>query len=89
MRLKFRIETIGLDGKIIGVPVGEEATACFGGVLKLNDTAAYILELLKSEITEQEIIDRVEKEYKVSRDVLEKDVKKILNSFEERGFLTE
>lgn len=86
MRLKYSFETMELDNEIIAIPVGEGAKE-FHGVIKLNETAAFILDLLKDDISEEDIVLALEKEYKVARDKLIVDVKKYLYVFETKGML--
>lgn len=86
MRLKHAFETMKLDDQIVAIPVGEGATE-YHGVIKLNETAAFIFELLKQESTEESIIDALEKEYDVSRDIVTKDVQNYITMFREKGFL--
>ena len=86
MRLKFQFETMKLDDRIVAVPVGDNVNE-FRGVVKLNETSAYIFDLLKDETTEEKIVDAMEKEYDADRSVIARDVKKIIAEFEEKGLL--
>ena len=85
MRLKREFETMRLNDHIIAVPVGDDAD--YHGVLKLNETAAFIFDLLKTETTVDAIVEKLEKEYDAPRETLEEDVKKYIAEFQERGFL--
>lgn len=62
MRLKVTFECVELDDHIVAVPVGEGAQN-FRGVIKLNETAAEIFDLLKDETTEEAIITELNKRY--------------------------
>ncbi len=86
MRLKYTFETMKLDDQIVAIPVGEGATD-YHGVIKLNETAAVIFELLKQENTEESIIEALEKKYDVSRDTVTRDVQHYIAMFREKGFL--
>lgn len=86
MRLKYTFETMKLDDQIVAIPVGEGATD-YHGVIKLNETAAVIFELLKQENTEESIIEALEKKYDVSRDTVTRDVQHYIAVFREKGFL--
>lgn len=86
MHLKYTFETMELDDRSVAVPVGPGAND-FHGILKLNETAVFILNLLKNEITEEEIVEAMEKEYNVSRDVLAADVHRYVSDFMEKGLL--
>lgn len=86
MRLKYTFETMKLDDQIVAIPVGEGATD-YHGVIKLNETAAVIFELLKQENTEESIIEALENKYDVSRDTVTRDVQHYIAMFREKGFL--
>ena len=53
MKSKYTFEKMELDGQIVAVPVGENASDLHA-VLNLNEEAVSILECLKEETTEQE-----------------------------------
>lgn len=67
MKLKFDIEIMEMDDQSIAVPVGDGAEA-FHGILKVNDSAAYILNQLKEDTTEEAIVDAILKEYAGNRE---------------------
>ena len=86
MRLKFKVEIMEFEDYYIAVPFGDGSDV-FHGILKLNEVGVSVLNLLCNDITEKEIIDFLEKEYDVSKEVLSSDVRKFLKQFEERGLL--
>ena len=86
-KLKYTFETMKLEGSIIAVPVGELASK-YHGVIKLNDTGAAILEMLKEDISETEIINALAKRYDVPIERLSVDVHKFISIFQEREMLT-
>ena len=86
MRLKFQFEKMELEGKTVAVPVGENVDE-FRGVVKLNESSAFIFDLLKEETSMEAVVEAMEKEYDAPRTVIEADVKKCLEEFEERGLL--
>jgi len=53
---------MGLDDQIIAVPVGDSAGE-FRGVVRLNDSAAEIFELLKQETTEEAVVAALKERY--------------------------
>ena len=87
MHLKYAFDTMELDELTIAVPVGESVSQ-FRGVIKLNETSAFILELLKYEISEEEIVNALEKEYDAPRELIIEDVRRYISEFEKRGLLT-
>lgn len=88
MRLKYTFEKMELNDKIIAVPVGDDADD-YRGVVKMNGTAAAIFDLLKEDTTEEAIVAAMEKEYNVTKDVLNADVKLYIQAFREKGLLVE
>lgn len=75
-----------LDDRIIAVPIGENSKE-FRGVVKMNETAAFIFNLLKEETTEDSVLEALAKEYKLPKESLIDDVKKCISVFEEKGLL--
>jgi len=62
MKLKYEFETMEMDDETVAVPVGDNANE-FHGVLKLNESAAFILSHLKEETTEDETVKAILAEY--------------------------
>ena len=88
MRLKYRFETMELDGMVVAIPVGEGASY-FHGVVKLNETAAYIFNALKETTSEEAIVESLLKEYNAPKELIAEDVREYLIKFREKGILTE
>ena len=66
------------------------SNAKFNGIIKNNETANFIIECLKMDITESGIVDRILKEYEVEdKAKVENDVKKVINTLREIGALDE
>ncbi len=59
-------------GKNIVVSVGSDVN--FNGMLTLNDTGVFFWNLLQNDITKEEMLEAVLKEYDVSKDVASKDI---------------
>ncbi len=64
---------------------GKQVLVCvdrnkFSGMVRSNETAAFIIDLLKNEVSEEEIIETMLKEYSVDRETVEKDVTKVLET---------
>ncbi|MEE1007497.1 MAG: PqqD family protein, partial [Acutalibacteraceae bacterium] len=62
MKLKYNFVTNKVADRIVAVAVGEDANK-FSGFIKMNDTGAYIFNMLKSDVTEDEIVASIEREY--------------------------
>ncbi len=72
--------------KSILVPVGKQG---FNGVVRINKSAAAIIDYLKEETTEEEIIQKMLAEYDASEEQIAGDVRKVLNELKRIGAITE
>ena len=86
MKLKDQYETMAMRDKVVAVPVGDEMT--FSGALKLNKTGAAILELLKEETTEEEIVEQLSQRFDVPEEKLRKDVHAYISALIEKGLIS-
>lgn len=57
----------------------------FNGLIRSNSTAAFIVESLKTETTESEIVDKMLEKYDVDRSTAEKDVANIIGKLRSIG----
>ena len=57
----------------------------FNGLIRSNPTAAFIVESLKNDTTEREIVDKMLAKYDVDRDTAEKDVADIISKLRSIG----
>lgn len=65
------------------------AGGSFNGMVRSNSTAGEIIEMLKSEITRDEIVEKMFDKYEVEREILEKDVDKVLGALRSIGAIDE
>lgn len=86
MKLKDGFITYNTGDENLLVATGE-AGKSFNGIVRNNETAAFIAELLKNEITDDEIVNKILEEYDVDEKTARKDVKKLLDTFKREGFL--
>lgn len=77
MKLKEGFITHQIQGTQMMVAAGEAAKH-FHGLVRSNETAAFIVDCLKSETTEEAIVDRLLEEYDVSREVAARDVHAVI-----------
>lgn len=61
----------------------------FKGIVRSNETAAFIVDQLKEETTESAIVDAILEEYDADRETVEKDVATILAKLREINALEE
>lgn len=77
-----------LDGEIVAVPVGDGA-AELHAVLNLNEEAMRILELLREETSEQQIVSQLLSEYKGTADEIQPLVHAFIEQLRQEGLLEE
>ena len=86
MKLKPDFMTHEIDGTQFLIPLGGEA---FSGVIRSNETAAFIVDALADDVTEEQLVERMLKEYNASREDAEEDVRSVLATLRSVGALEE
>ena len=86
MKLNKEFLLHNTNNESILVPTGN---AEFSGVGRGNTTLGAVLELLTSEITEGELIAKMDSRYDAPAETIEKDVKKVLQELRKIGALDE
>lgn len=77
MKLKYNFVTNEVADKIVAVAVGDDLQK-FNGFIKMNDTGAYIFNMLKNDVTEEEIVAAMKKDYS---DATEEEIKETVSEF--------
>lgn len=85
MKLKDTFITHMSNGEQILVDVSGE----FSGLIRNNESAAFIVDCLKQETTVEEIADKMYEEYDAPREVLEKAVDDVVSSLRKAGAVDE
>ncbi len=88
MRLKQGFVMHNIGDEYMAVATGEAAKD-FNGIIRGNETAAYIFGLLQKETTKEQVVDAVCAEYDGDRKDIEEDVENIIAKMREAGFLEE
>lgn len=88
MKLRYTLEDVDMGDEIISVPVGESAGKVHG-ILKMNAASQEILNLLRHDITEDEIVTVLAEKYENDRNQLAIYVKRVLSELREAGLLEE
>mgnify|MGYP006336836847 FL=1 len=70
------------------VAVGE-LSKTFYGMVKLNDTAAFVFLLLLKKKSFEKIVKAVVKKYGVEEEIAKEDVKSIIQQFKKAGFIND
>lgn len=87
MKLNPKFLTHETFGEHYMIGTGDTA---FNGIVKSNETAAFIIECLKSETTQDEVIDRLLAEYEgACRDTVSRDVEGVIRKLRGIGALEE
>ena len=82
MRLKEGFITHESNGEHITVTAGNTA---FNGMVRSNRTAGFIVECLKNNVTRDDIVERMLEKYDAPRELIVKDVEKILEQLRSIG----
>ena len=77
MKLKSHFITQTIEDTQFLVPVGAEA---FQGIVRSNKTAAFIVDCLKEDTTEEKIVDAMCAKYDAPRAEIAADVKEIIST---------
>lgn len=77
MKLKYNFVSNEVADKIVAVAVGDDLQK-FNGFIKMNDTGAYIFNMLKNDVTEEEIVAAMKKDYS---DATEEEISESVNEF--------
>ena len=85
MKLKDTYITHDSDGEQILL----DTSSSFAGLIRNNKTAAFIVECLKEETTEEKIVEAMFEKYDAPKDVLAKDVSDVIEKLREVGALDE
>lgn len=88
MKLKDGIVIDESDGNYIAVATGEAGRA-FGGMLRGNACASFILTQLLSETTEEQLVKAVLGKYDVAEETASRDVHAVVEKIRETGLLNE
>ena len=82
MKLKDGFITHNSAGEHITVTAG---TTAFNGMIRSNQTAGFIVECLKHEVTKEDIITKMLEKYDAPKELIEKDVDKIVEQLHNIG----
>ena len=86
MKLKYSFETVEMGNEYVSVPIGESANV-LRGVIKLNHEGAEILDLLKTETTEEQIIDTIAAKYENDRETIARYVHQAIKVLRENDLI--
>lgn len=61
----------------------------FKNVIKLNETSKYIVECVQQNLSKEEIIDKMSKEYKVEKEILSNDINELINNLKKLNIIND
>ncbi len=82
MKIKEGFMLREVAGNYIVVPVGS-ASKKFNGMITLNETSAFLWNILLQDSSCEQLVDALMQEYEVSNDVATKDVEAFVNKLQE------
>ena len=85
MKLKDTYITHDSDGEQILL----DTSSSFAGLIRNNKTAAFIVECLKDDTTQEKIVEAMFEKYDAPKDVLAKDVSEVIEKLRKVGALYE
>ena len=88
MKLKYNFLINKLGDNFVAVPVGE-CVVEFNGIIKLNETAAFIIEKLNNEISLEDLVVAVAEKFACEKDYALENVESILKGLREAQLLVE
>lgn len=88
MKSKYSFEKMVLDGQIVAVPVGENASDLHA-VLNLNEEAMSILECMKEDTTEEGIVKKLLTEYEGTEESVRPMVHAFIEQMRQEGLIEE
>lgn len=88
MKLKDGVIFTNVADETIVVTVGEAANA-FRGMIKLNETGAFIAQKMLQEISKEELVAMLRQEYDVDGEMAVEAVESIIEKFQSVGLINE
>lgn len=87
MKIKENFVLRELCGSFVVVAVGEQ-TLNFKGLIKLNETGAFLWKnMAENDVTEEELLQALLSEYDVEKNVAQTDIKEFINLLKEADLL--
>ena len=86
MRVKENFMLRKIADSYVVVPVGRQ-TLDFNGIINLNETGAFLFELLQKGASRDELVEKLLAEYEVERDRAQADVDKFIQSVKDADVL--
>ena len=86
MRIKEGFIKTEIADKTVVIPVGDK-TVDFSGIISLNETGAFLWDLLLSDVTRDTLTAALLNEYEIGKVTAEKDIDAFLQALREKDVL--
>lgn len=86
MKIKGDFVIKAMAGSTVVIPVGAQVMD-FNGMLKLNDTGAFLFSNLKTDTTYEVLVNKLLEEYDVTQEKAEQDVTAFVNKLKEADLI--
>ena len=86
MKFKYSFEFVNMGDEIIMVPVGDGANEV-QGVIKLNEEGQKIVQLLMQGMSEESIVELLNKEYDNDNETLKEYVSKVVSIMKDNNII--
>lgn len=86
MKLKYDFVVRSVADKMVAIPVGD-ATEDFNCMITLNETGAFIFELLKEETSKEKLLEAFLNEYDATAEQAESAIDSVLKKLKETGIV--
>ncbi len=88
MKMKSNFEIVEVADEYLAVPVGEEAEF-FHGIVAMSEAAAFLLNKMRQNRTEEELVTLLMDEYDTERWIADKDVNNMITTLLQIGLIEE
>lgn len=85
MKRKRTFEIVQIAGDYLLIPTEDRAS--FGGTVVLNEVAAYLLRAMDTDISQEQLLERMLDTYAVERDTAARDLDRIVQTFQTMGLI--
>lgn len=86
MRAKQGFTMVEMAGDYMVMPTGSNM-ATYGGTVVLNKVSAFLLQAMQTDISQEDLLERMLNQYDIDRETAEKDLAEILSTFRELGLM--
>ena len=86
MKLRYNFVVQQVADDYVAVAVGEDASN-FGGLVRMNKTGAFLFELLKKDMTREELLAAMVEKYDADEEILQRNLDAFLEKLKEKQVL--